>query len=417
MASATPLPYKGLGWGKEPAAGTFPSWATTTAELRILDPCCGSGHFLTGAFDLLRRMRMEEDGLLAAEAADAVLRDNLFGLELDRRCTQVAMFNLSMAAWKVGGSPERPEHWPQIAWSGTPIRADAREWEGLTSGRDAWDAEFLRDVYRVFVDAPTLGSLIDLQRLIDANPYRMLPRNNRRLQVLLDRILKQVVAGDDHPLFAVNAGEVAHAYDILDQRYDLTVTNIPYLSRGAHDPALRAFADRWHPASKSDLATMMLERCVRFGATGGTVAAVTPQNWLFLGSYRRMRQDFLVAASLDLVARLGTGAFETVSGEVVNVALVGISAESPSDTQTFLGIDASTGKEPSSKAILLRHGPIALASQGVQKSNEDYYISFTNQNSVHTPLRLVATVYQGVSTTDIHRFTLRFWEHSGFTKR
>ncbi len=401
---------EGLGWGKKPAAGTFPGWATTTAGLRILDPCCGSGHFLTGAFDLLYRMRMEEDGLSAAEAADAVLRDNLFGLELDRRCTQVAMFNLSMAAWKVGGSPERAEHWPQIAWPGTPIRADASEWEGLTRGRDAWEAEFLRDVYRVFVDAPTLGSLIDLQALIDANPYRMLPRHNRRLQVLLDRILRQVVAEDDRPLFAVNAGEVAHAYDILDQRYDLTVTNVPYLSRGAHDPALRAFADRWHPASKSDLATMMLERCIRFGATGGTVAAVTPQNWLSLGSYKSFRENVLVSTTLNIVAKLGTGAFETISGEVVNVVQVALTQAAPHSEDVFLGLDLSSFKGSKQKDDGLRLENIALLRQSMQLDNPDGRIRVSASDRRVELLSAVVDSFGGITTRDSPRFRRMFWE-------
>ncbi|MDP9440319.1 MAG: BREX-1 system adenine-specific DNA-methyltransferase PglX, partial [Actinomycetota bacterium] len=85
------------------AARAFPGWPETAAELKVFDPCCGSGHFLIAAAELLRRMRIEEEGLSEAEAADAVLRDNLFGLELDARCTQIAAFSLALQAWKAGG--------------------------------------------------------------------------------------------------------------------------------------------------------------------------------------------------------------------------------------------------------------------------------------------------------------------------
>ncbi|MEO9029786.1 MAG: DNA methyltransferase, partial [Ktedonobacteraceae bacterium] len=70
-----------------PAAGTFPGWPEHAAEVTVMDPCCGSGHFLVAAFEMLCQMRMEEEGLCAAEAAEVVLRDNLYGLELDARCT------------------------------------------------------------------------------------------------------------------------------------------------------------------------------------------------------------------------------------------------------------------------------------------------------------------------------------------
>jgi hypothetical protein len=79
-----------------PAAGTFPEWPTTAAEVTVMDPCCGSGHFLVEAFSMLWRMRAEEEGLAPVEAQDAVLSDNLFGLELDARCVQIAMFNVAL---------------------------------------------------------------------------------------------------------------------------------------------------------------------------------------------------------------------------------------------------------------------------------------------------------------------------------
>ena len=81
-----------------PAAGEFPGWPELAGDITVMDPCCGSGHFLVVAFDMLRRMRMEEEGLNEAGAADAVLRDNLFGLEIDPRCVQIAAFALALAA-------------------------------------------------------------------------------------------------------------------------------------------------------------------------------------------------------------------------------------------------------------------------------------------------------------------------------
>ncbi|MGI8914863.1 MAG: DNA methyltransferase [Chloroflexota bacterium] len=84
-----------------PAAGTFPGWPERAAEVTVMDPYCGSGHFLVAALTMLRQMRMEEEGLGEAAAADAVLRDNLFGLEIDARCTQLAAFALAL------GLPEK----------------------------------------------------------------------------------------------------------------------------------------------------------------------------------------------------------------------------------------------------------------------------------------------------------------------
>src|SRR5947209_4684393 len=99
--SSVALPvFEFLRWRDDgtPAAGTFDGWPKTLKQFTMLDPCCGSGHFLVAAFHLLVPLRMADEGLSARAAADAVLRDNLFGLELDPRCTQIAAFALALAA-------------------------------------------------------------------------------------------------------------------------------------------------------------------------------------------------------------------------------------------------------------------------------------------------------------------------------
>ena len=89
---------------KVPAAGTYDEWPDTAAELTVMDPCMGSGHFLVAALPMLARMRMHEDGLSAEEAVDRVIEENLHGLEIDERCTQIAAFALAMAAWTFDGN-------------------------------------------------------------------------------------------------------------------------------------------------------------------------------------------------------------------------------------------------------------------------------------------------------------------------
>src|SRR5207247_1542534 len=114
------------------------------------------------AFSMLWQMRSEEDGITPVESQDAVLRDNLFGLELDPRCVQIAMFAVALHAWKVGGGwRELPV--PNIACSGIPVKAPFVEWKALAEG-DARIENALDRLYVVFRDADTLGSLIDPKR-------------------------------------------------------------------------------------------------------------------------------------------------------------------------------------------------------------------------------------------------------------
>ncbi|MDQ2832111.1 MAG: BREX-1 system adenine-specific DNA-methyltransferase PglX, partial [Chloroflexota bacterium] len=127
-----------------PAAGVFSGWPGRAAEVTVMDPCCGSGHFLVAAFEMLRRMRMEEEGLSEAAAADAVLRDNLHGLELDPRCTQIAAFALALAAWKAGGYRRLPPL--NIACSGIGVGGRVEDWTRL-AGEDERLKAMLEHLY------------------------------------------------------------------------------------------------------------------------------------------------------------------------------------------------------------------------------------------------------------------------------
>src|SRR5262249_23485085 len=133
-------------------------WPDTVGEVTVVDPCCGSGHFLVAAFEMLRKMWMEAEGVSSAEAGDAVLRGNLFGLELDARCTQIAAFALAMQAWKTGGYRDLPI--PNIACSGISAKGRLDDWKKLAHGDERLERALER-LHALFGEAGDLGSLID----------------------------------------------------------------------------------------------------------------------------------------------------------------------------------------------------------------------------------------------------------------
>lgn len=116
----------------QPAAGTFDGWPEHLSELKTLDPCCGSGHFLVAAFLMLVPMRMELEGISARDACDAVLRENLHGLEIDKRCVELAVFALALAAWgyfDAGGYRPLPEL--NVACTGLSVNVTKTEWKTI----------------------------------------------------------------------------------------------------------------------------------------------------------------------------------------------------------------------------------------------------------------------------------------------
>ena len=143
-SSFTPHPSSFL-W--TPAAGTFDGWPKRAAEIRFLDPCMGSGHFLVFALPILARLRMEEEGLSAAEAVAAVLRDNLHGLEIDERCTQIAAFNVALTAWKLGGYQPLPAL--HLACSGLAPNTREADWLAIAGDNEKLQRGMER-LYRLF---------------------------------------------------------------------------------------------------------------------------------------------------------------------------------------------------------------------------------------------------------------------------
>jgi len=153
-----------------PAAGTFDGWPEQLSELKTFDPCCGSGHFLVAAFLMLVPMRMELEGLSAREAVDRVLAENIYGLEIDRRCVELAAFALALTAWRysdAGGYRPLPEL--NVACSGLAISAKKDEWLAL-AGENAGLRVALEELYKQFKDAPVLGSLINPETGLTKNP-------------------------------------------------------------------------------------------------------------------------------------------------------------------------------------------------------------------------------------------------------
>jgi hypothetical protein len=410
--SPVQMPY--LRWREDgtPAAGKFEGWPKSLKKFTLLDPCCGSGHFLVSAFNLMVPLRMHDEGLSAREACDAVLRENLHGLELDPRCTQIAAFALALAAWKYpaeNGEPLGYRELPilNIACSGQGVAGKKEEWLQLANGDDKLRNGMER-LYELFEKAPHLGSLIDPRR----QDGDLFTARHAELDTLLKKALAKHAQDADLSSVGVAAQGITAAADLLARHYTFVVTNVPYLGRGKQGEVLKEYIETHYGIAKADLATAFVIRCLQLCAEGGSTALVTPQNWLFLTSYKKLRERLLTDRQWNLVARLGPRAFETISGEVVNVALLGISADEPPDDHRMTGLDVAEAKTPTDKAERLANRvptPVQVVEQAGQLKNPDAVIAIESGDSAPRLTRLAAC-YQGLATSDNAQFVFTFWE-------
>ena len=389
------------------AAGAFDGWPDELSEFGLIDPCCGSGHFLVAAFLMLVPMRMVLEGLNPAEAVDAVLRENVHGLELDQRCVAIAAFALALEAWRypdASGFRALPKL--NIAWCGQPVAGKKQQWLAL-AGSDSRVEAGMAALHDTFRDAPTLGSLIDPARSVSED---MLTAGFEELQPLLEKALREHAGEEEWEETAIAAYGLADTARLLARTYHAVLTNVPYLGREKHTPRLRAFCEKNYPLSKHDLATVFVERILRLCASGGDAILVLPQYWLFLARYRGLRRSLLEHCSWHLLATLGPGAFETISGEVVNTCLISIGRSPPTTPEAaFSWIDATKGPSRESKESLLRTETVLSLSQAEQLANPDSVIGY-QANQDQPLLESIAYCYQGLATSDNAQFVFNFWE-------
>jgi len=387
-----------------PAAGRFEGWPDRTAEVTVMDPCCGSGHFLVAAFDMLQKLRIEEEGLSERDAGEAVLRDNVHGLEIDARCTQIAAFALAFAAWKAGGYRELPLL--SVACSGTAVQEQLANWTRL-SGDNVNLSMTLERLHTLFREAPVLGSLINPA---DASEPLFTP-DYAKIEPVLERVLAREQAAEDPVarLFGVTAQGMVRTARLLKDTYTLVATNVPYLARGKQADVLARFSMARYPEAKADLATVFVERCRSLTELGGTYAIVTPQNWLFQGSYTDVRSRVLREWQWNLLARLGPGAFQTISGEVVKPILTVSTAFPPSSTHEIRLIDVTQIPTPAGKASALCEAVVHNTKQRSQLLNPDARVTGGDFSGSELLSRYAHGVH-GLGTKDSPRFIRCFWE-------
>lgn len=390
-----------------PAAGVFEGWPKHARDLRILDPCMGSGHFLTFALPIIARMRMVEENLPLRDAIYAALRDNLFGLELDERCSQIAAFNLALTAWRLTGEQFAVPKL-NLASSGLGINATEAEWTKLADS-DPHARATMQKLYGLFQKAPVLGSLIDPTHVGD-----LITAQFGEVKPLLERALGQEGLGEEQKELAIAAEGLLAAARILANKFTLIATNVPYLGRGKQDADLTSHCERHHADARADIATCFADRILCWCGPGGTAALVTPQNWLFLSSYKKLRERFLRSYRWDFVFRLGPRAFETITGEVVNVALLGLTQERPSADSCFIGCDVSSAQPLAGKIEALKSTKVVTQSQLSLLRTPDARIVLDHMPDDLAPLGSFAESYQGIRTGDRDRFVFSFWEISDF---
>ncbi|MBA2712806.1 MAG: BREX-1 system adenine-specific DNA-methyltransferase PglX, partial [Rubrobacteraceae bacterium] len=455
-----------------PLAGETPPQPLKPArEITVLDPACGTMHFGLVAFDLFAEMYREELANAGnpgwpekpsvtdeGEIPAAILRNNLFGMDIDLRAVQLSALTLYLKAKSV--NPKAAITASNLACADVRLPPDDRldelaEETGL--GRPVYE-RLLRAAWKQLSNTSVAGSLVRVEEEVGALVEEERKRYDREglqpdltggasgfgeevtaegfwdglkdgiFEAFDDYARHQAEEGNDESFFVGEAREGLRVLDVMLRRYDVVVANPPYLSRRNMNKELADFLGGAYPTSKGDLYTAFIERCSEFLDEGGRVGMIAQQSFMFISSYEKMRTGLLEDHAIETVCHVGARAFAEISGEKVNTVMFVLRREGEErQGDGSIGTYFRLTREPNAKAKRLaferalsqlksdeeadavfryRQGDL----RSISGSPWVYWITFGLRRLFETlpNLKAISPPKHGLTTTDNPRF-LRFW--------
>ena len=353
-------------------------------DIRFIDPCMGSGHVLVYAFDLFCKM-YEEEGQMHKDIPTLILQNNIYGMDIDRRCYQLASFALTMKARAYYSRYLRRTVNPNVI-ALQNIDHDTIDASG------AWGQKSLM---WQFENIDTIGSLL-----------KVTPEDCAAIRV-------------DSGLFGVNKQILKTQAEYLSRGYHCVITNPPYLGKGMGD-ALKLYIEKEYPNTKGDCMATFMERCLDFSVPNGKMGMINQDSWMFTVSYEEYRRDLLASEiHIDSLIHLGPHAFAEIGGEKVKSVTFVIGKNRSISKGAYISVydyKYHYEKEQYSLEAIRNHacGWFYEASQDSFVHIEGEPISFWGTEKIYATytrnrsLSAVCKPTQGLATADNDRF-LRIW--------
>ena len=276
-------------------------------EIKVIDPCMGSGHILVYAFDVLMQIYTAA-GWSERDAAQSILENNLYGLDIDDRAAQLAYFAVMMKARQYDRQALRRGIQPQVYAIQASQRIDPSDLRCYGTLK-----EKAKSLYFCFAEAKEYGSILKMP--VTAEEVAQLREKGGQILVDCDTTFRlDEAAINRSAVQAIDA--LLDQAELLAQKFDVVVTNPPYMGSGNMGMQLSAYVKDYYPDSKNDLFAVFIERCREMVKRNGYQAMITQHAWMFLSGYEKLRSK-LFQNNAICMAHLGARAFEEIGGEVV----------------------------------------------------------------------------------------------------
>ena len=369
-------------------------------DIKVIDPCMGSGHILVYAFDVLMQM-YENDGYSQRDAAQCILENNLFGLDIDERAAQLAYFAVMMKARQYDRRIFSRGIQPHVYAIVESNDVDAFTRDYFVNS-DPKLKTAMDSIIRDLRDAKEYGSILTVAPVDFAALYARAEEVQNDISFHREAALNTIL-----PLIRVA--------EALAQQYDVVVTNPPYMGGGNMDARLSEFVKKHYPDSKSDLFAVFIERCGQMTGKNRYQAMITQHAWMFLSSFEKLRTKLLLKDSVNM-AHLGPRAFEEIGGEVVQTTSFVLRNSRIADYKgTYCRLIEPTTQQGKEAMFLSGENRYTAQQSNFSKIPGSPIAYWLSQNAFNAFLNtetlnnlVVASV--GIQTGDNEKFVHYWWE-------
>jgi len=281
-------------------------------DIRIIEPCCGSGHILVYVFDLLYKM-YEEKGYQTREIPTLILSKNLYGLDVDKRAAQLSSFALIMKARVANNRFFTDRYYVspnvfEIIDSSYLLQMQYRKHLSelnLLSDKETKEIDNLVDLFK---NGKTIGSLLKVTGI-----------NLRAVNDAIEKVDRNAISNIFNATFLTdgikNLKHLVKIATILSAKYDVMITNPPYIGISSMETSVKEYANKYYSSSKADMFSMFMK--TTFVKKNGFIAMINMQSWMFISTYEELRRDILSHYLVINMLHLGSRAFEEIGGDVV----------------------------------------------------------------------------------------------------
>jgi hypothetical protein len=287
-------------------------------RLTLMDPACGSGHILVEGFDLLLKMYVEE-GYTAKNAVTSIIKNNLFGLDIDDRASQLANFAVLLKAGKYNISLLEnpvdtnilafPEHYNfDDSEIETFIKSDNTD---ITIEELNKHKASISNALTLLNKGKNLGSVIKTN--LPKNTFELVKSRYNYFEEQFNEDLLPV----DKKSIWIELKPFIKVLIMLNNKYLSVVANPPYMGAKNMNEECKKYIEKEYPNSKSDLFAVFMEVCLNITANSAYMSMINQQSWMFLSSFEKLRKSIIENYTISSMLHLGPNAFKEISGEVV----------------------------------------------------------------------------------------------------